>query len=266
MIPDPAPRRLRAFARLLAAAAVLLLLMLLGPLAVLAWGDLDLDSHWSTANRASSGQAPDPALEREALIQVYGARTYNWRGAFGIHTWIAAKGRDADSYTVHQVTGWNLRRSGVAVSRTEGDAGDGYWFNARPVLLAEHRGPGTEALIDRLEAAIADYPQAKRYRAWPGPNSNTFTAFVARRLPELGLDLPPTAIGKDWLPGTLVDRTPSGTGWQASLYGLLGVSVGAVEGFELNLLGLNAGFDFDDLALRLPGLGRIELGARGENR
>ena len=70
-------------------AAVMVGVLLLGPLGVLAFGDLDLDMHWSAASTASSGQAPEPREEPAAMVQVYGARAYNWRGAFGIHTWIA---------------------------------------------------------------------------------------------------------------------------------------------------------------------------------
>ena len=154
------------------------------------------------------------------------------------------------------------------------------WFNAYPQLLLERRGPGTEALIDRIESAepglwllpilhdriesaVAAYPYADRYRVWPGPNSNTFTAFLARQVPELGLDLPPTAIGKDYLIGAkILDRMPSGTGWQVSLFGLLGLGLAREEGIELNVLGLSAGIDANDLALRLPGLGRLELDPR----
>ena len=88
---------------------------------------------------------------------------------------------------------------------------------------------GTVSEPRQIEAAVAAYPYPHSYRAWPGPNSNTFTAFVARRVPELGLDLPPTAIGKDWLGGgTLVATTPSGTGWQLSLAGVLGVATIAI--------------------------------------
>jgi hypothetical protein len=43
------------------------------------------------------------------------------------------------------------------------------------------------------------------------------------RAPDLDLDLPPTAIGKDYLSDLKVgDRMPSGTGWLVSVYGLLG--------------------------------------------
>ena len=41
---------------------------------------------WWEASRESSGQAPDPAVTREAVVQVYGARAFSWQGAFGVHT------------------------------------------------------------------------------------------------------------------------------------------------------------------------------------
>ena len=109
-----------------------------------------------------------------------------------------------------------------------------------------------------LDAAARAYPYQEEYVIWPGPNSNTFTAHVARALPELGLDLPPTAIGKDYLPeGGIAARTPSGTGYQVSLFGLLGVLAGVEDGLEVNILGLNFGIDPKDLAVKLPLAGRI---------
>lgn len=78
-------------------------------------------------------------------------------------------------------------------------------------------------------------------------------------MPELGLELPPTAIGKDYLAGALFASTPSGTGYQVSLYGLLGLSLGVAEGIELNLLGCTIGLDPGDLALKLPGVGMLGL-------
>ena len=44
-----------------------------------------------------------------------------------------------------------------------------------------------------------EYPYANTYSLWPGPNSNTFTAWIARAVPELETDLPATAIGKDYI-------------------------------------------------------------------
>ena len=189
-------------------------------------------------------------------MQVYGARAVRWRGAFAIHPWIAVKRAGAQSYTTYQVVGWRAMRGGDAVVVTEGAVPDRHWYGAAPQLLREHRGPQAQALIDRIEAAVQRYPWPRTYRAWPGPNSNTFVAWVAREVPELGLDLPAHAIGKDWLgPSTFVAPAPSGTGWQLSAWGLAGVTLARDEGLELQLLGLGFGVDVRDARLRLPGVG-----------
>jgi hypothetical protein len=218
-------------------------------------GELSAQS-WRTASRESAGLAPDPATTPEAVVQVYSARTVSWRGYFGVHTWIAAKRSDAEQFTVYEVIGYRLRRTGSAVvvhQRTP----DGHWFGNRPEVLADLRGDGVDGLIDRIEAAVERYPYADRYRVWPGPNSNTFVAFVTRHVPELRVDLPPTAIGKDYLGIAPAAKTPSGTGVQLSLLGVAGVLAGVEEGVELNLLGLTFGVDPKGLALKLPIIGRV---------
>jgi hypothetical protein len=81
---------------------------------------------------------------------------------------------------------------------------------------------------------------------------------VARRIPELGLELPPTAVGKDYLGGaTFFGPSPSGSGYQVSLFGLAGLLASIEEGLEVHLLGLTFGIDPLDLAVKLPGLGRL---------
>ena len=250
-------RRLRRAARLgLAAAIGLLTLLLAGPLSVMASGRVDVATPWYARQQGRAGLAPDPAAERGAVVQVYGARAVRWRGAFAIHPWIAVKPEGASAYTTYQVIGWRAMRGGRALVIHEDAEPDRYWYGAAPQLLVEHRGPAAQALIERIAAAVERYPWPDRYRAWPGPNSNTFVAWVAREVPGLGLDLPPTAIGKDWLgPATLAARAPSGTGWQVSLWGLAGATVAREEGLELQLLGLGFGVDVNDLRLRLPGWG-----------
>jgi len=255
-----ATRRRTSWIRWPAWLVALLLALLMGPLAVVASGRVELGTGWRAASRDSTGQAPDPAVETGAVVQVYGARTVHWRGAFGIHSWIAVKRSGAAEYTIYQVLGWRAYRGGNAVDIRRGVVPDGRWFGEFPDLLAERRGAGVDALIDRVESAVANYPWADRYRVWPGPNSNTFIAHVARQVPELRVDLPPTAIGKDFLGSAVFASTPSGTGWQFSAYGLLGASIAWEEGLELNLLGLSFGLDVNDLALRLPGIGTVGFG------
>ena len=260
MNPGPERRLRRWLLGLPLALTGAVLVLLLGPLAVMASGAVDLSGNWRRADRGSAGLAPDPAREPGAVVQVDGARTVDWRGAFGIHPWIAVKRAGEREYRTFQVIGWRAMRGQPSVVEGRTAVPDGRWFGAMPHLLAEHRGPAAAAMIDRIEAAVAAYPWGDRYRAWPGPNSNSFVAHVARAVPELRLDLPPTAIGKDFLGGTaLVAPAPSGTGWQVSAYGLLGITAAIEEGLELNLLGLSVGIDFNDLALRLPGIGRVGL-------
>jgi hypothetical protein len=212
---------------------------------------------WRTARRDSSGQAPDPATTADAVVQVYAARTVGMRGAFAVHTWIAVKPAGATDYTRYEVIGWGVARGFPALRVTRGNA-DNFWFGAEPQRLVDRRGEGVNDLIKQIEAAARSYPYAQSYRTWPGPNSNTFVAHVGRAVPELRLDLPPTAIGKDFLPnGDIAARAPSGTGYQISLYGVLGVLVALEEGVELNLLGLSFGLDFASPAIKLPGVGRI---------
>ncbi|MEI8256567.1 MAG: hypothetical protein WCJ30_12915 [Deltaproteobacteria bacterium] len=79
---------------------------------------------------------------------------------------------------------------------------------------------------------------------------------ITRAVPELRVDLPPTAIGKDYN-GRVFDAAPSGGGGQATLAGLLALTASGVEGLELNVLGLTFGLNPFDPAIKLPLIGRI---------
>ena len=212
---------------------------------------------WWELRRDSSGQAPDPAETPDAVLQVYAARAVGWRGLLAVHTWVVLKREGAAAYTRYEVMGWGVQRGNPAV-RVNRAGPDDHWFGARPDLLVDRRGPDVPGLIARVEDAIRTYPYPAAYRTWPGPNSNTFTAHIGRAVPELRLDLPPTAIGKDFLPGGAVaGLAPSGTGVQVSVLGLLGVLAGWEEGVEVNVLGLTFGIDVNRPALKLPAVGRL---------
>jgi hypothetical protein len=202
----------------------------------------------------AAGLAPDAAETPEAVVQVYGARTMGVKGIFGVHTWIAVKRADALSWTTYEVIGWRLRwsESSVVIRERQPDAP---WFGSPAELYADKRGAGVDELIDRIDRAARSYPYAGTYTLWPGPNSNTFVAWIARQVPELQADLPATAVGKDYIGSTMVSTAPSGSGFQFSLGGLFGIAAGPVEGFELNLLGLN--FGASGSGIKLPMVGRI---------
>ncbi len=155
------------------------------------------DKDYRTASREPAGIAPHPASTNEAVLHVYGANAWGWRGWFAIHTWIAAKKTGETSYTVYDVVGWRGRRGQPVLGITQ-DLPDRYWFGSKPFLLKEHRGPGVDKLIDAVNQAARAYPWKTTYKVFPGPNSNTFTAWIARQVPELDLDLPFSAIGSGY--------------------------------------------------------------------
>lgn len=214
-------------------------------------------SDWRTADRSSAGLAPLPENESEAVVQVYAARAVRWRGYFAVHSWIATKEKNAKEYTTYHVMGYRIKRTGSAIV-IENDIPDRKWFGAEPDLIFELRGGKAESAIPKIQAAVQTYPYPSFYRIWPGPNSNTFISHIIRQVPELGVELPPHAIGKDWIDdGDLFGLTESGTGGQISLFGALGLTLGLAEGIEVNILGLSFGLDVWRPAIKLPFVGRL---------
>lgn len=214
---------------------------------------------WRTANRSSSGQALDPSKVKEAVVQVYVARTYNWRGYFAVHPWVAVKKKNEDFYTTYQVAGFYLRRNGTSVLAQK-DVPDRYWFGKYPILLQTLVGEEAEKAIPEIEKAVKSYPYANMYELWPGPNSNTFVSYILRNVPELTVELPPHALGKDFLGyTTFFAKSESGTGYQFSILGLFGITIGLAEGIEINIMSLVFGVDIIRPALKLPFIGRVGM-------
>lgn len=241
---------------------LLLLALFVVPIGVSAakyWaGDRSVD--WQSADRSSAGLLPTAADHPDALVRVFAARTVRWRGIFAVHSWIVFKEKGAARYTRYDYTAW-----GDPI-RLNGFAADGRWFGDMPMAIAAADGPAAEAMIPKIKAAIAGYSWRAYgdYRAWPGPNSNTFVAAVLGAVPEAEVALPPTAIGKDYpYDGSWVRRTPSRTGLTLTLGGYLGLTVAWVEGIEVNILGGVAGLDIRRPALKLPGLGRLGMASAG---
>jgi hypothetical protein len=171
------------------------------------------------------------------------------------------KPEGASSYSRYDYTAW-----GEPI-RLNGFEADGRWFGRVPEVAFAADGADAAVLIPRLQAGIDGYAFRHRgdYRAWPGPNSNTFVAAVTDAVPEAKVVLPPNAIGKDYpYDGRWLRPAPSRTGFTLRLAGYAGLTVAWVEGIEVNILGGVAGVDLRRPAIKLPGLGRIAL--RGTER
>jgi hypothetical protein len=210
---------------------------------------------WRNADWSSSGLLPKAEDAPEARIVFLAARVGRWRGIFAEHCWIAFKAR-GEKWSRVDVVGWGRPL------RVDVHAPDGRWFGNDPRIFAELRGKEAERLLPRLKAAIHEYPYRGDggYRVWPGPNSNSFVRHVAAALPEMGIVMPNTAIGRGYRSdGGFLGLTPSGTGVELSLFGWLGVSIGWREGLEIDVLSAVFGLDIRKPALKLPGWGRIGL-------
>lgn len=232
------------------------LLLILAPLSVSTAEYLggNRRGNWQMADRSSAGLLPKASEHPDALVRVFAARTVRWRGIFAVHAWIVVKERGASRYSRYDYTAW-----GEPI-RVDGFAADGRWFGALPETLVSVDGKEADKLIPRIQTVIESYEFRAYgdYSPWPGPNSNTFVQAVLNAVPELKAVLPPTAIGKDYpYHGEWWGLTPSRTGLFVSLGGYLGLTVGWVEGLELNFFGAVLGLDIRRPALKLPGLGRL---------
>ena len=232
------------------------LILFIVPLATHAawWGVQEHPRSWSDADWSSSGILPDARKVKGPVVHVLAGRTGRWKGVFAHHTWIVVKPEGARTYTRYDVVGW-----GTPV-RTNNYPADARWYGNVPDIVVTFRGEEAARMIPAIRAAVTQYPFSRRgdYTVYPGPNSNTFVAYVASRVPALSEGLLPTAIGKDFRDSApFFGPAPSATGWQVSWRGLVGVTVGWVEGVEINLFGLVAGVDIRRPAIKLPGWGRI---------
>src|SRR5688500_14725226 len=94
---------------------IFLLLFVALPLYTVLSGQAPLGRDFRTADRSSAGIAPHAETTPEAVVKVYFARALNWRGIFGVHSWLATKQEHAAEYTIHHVVGWRLYRGLSAV-------------------------------------------------------------------------------------------------------------------------------------------------------
>lgn len=245
----------RWFCRLVALCFVLFIVLPIGIAASYQYAK-GWPQSWNAADWSATGTAPTPRAHPEAIIRIYAARTGRWKSIFAKHTWIAAKPANATSWTRYDVVGWGRP---VRVNAWPVDA---KWYSNEPEIVYEIIGEKAASIIPELKSAVEHYPYAipGDYRIWPGPNSNTFIAWVVRAVPGLDVELPAMALGKDFLGhGLQIARTPSNTGWQISWNGIAGAGLSWEEGLEVHVLGATVGIDPLDLAVKFPGVGRIAI-------
>jgi len=156
------------------------------------------NTNWRTASREPAGLASAPSADSRAIIEFYAADAFSWRGWFAVHPWIAIKEENATEYSVYEVIGWQVKRGKSAIRHYQTPTPDRYWYGSKPELLLSIKGDKASKLIPKIQAAIALYPWVNEYSVFPGPNSNTFVAWIGLQVPELELTLPFSAIGSGY--------------------------------------------------------------------
>lgn len=116
-------------------------------------------------------------------------------------------------------------------------------------INCEWRGAAARRIAAML-ATPTEYPYWHRYHYWPGPNSNTYAAWVLRAA-GISPDLDPRAFGKDfrgdwgfsagWGKGHMHCETP-----------LIGIRINHIAGLEIHLLGATFGLGFSPLRIKTP--------------
>ena len=66
--------------------------------------------------------------------------------------------------------------------------------NGQSQLIQQWEGSDALLMVEKIESSPSTYPFIRKYRYWPGPNSNTFAQWIVRDKIELGV----RAIGKSF--------------------------------------------------------------------
>lgn len=225
-------------------------------LAAMLWTTGDHPGSWSQADWTSARVLPTANADKAAAMYIMAARTGGLKGALSDHSWVVVKDKDALQYERWDKVGW-----GDPIRHNRYPA-DGHWYSNVPQIVVEKHGAEAEALIPMVRAAIESYPFAMRggYHIFPGPNSNSFTAYVMREVPGIDATLPSVAVGRDYpTDWTFLSIDPDGEEVRLSLWGYAGLVVGLKSGLEVNVLGLVAGFDPWRLAIKIPAFGTFGL-------
>jgi hypothetical protein len=196
------------------------------------------------------GDAASALLSSTCVVQLRYATLPHFLRAIAVHYWFAVFDPASCQWQRWEV--WQTKNAGgtsvgyVHCDRRHPDCGVGGGVYR---LAAEWHGSAAQA-IRAILARIQEYPYCERYRAWPGPNSNTFVAWVLRKA-GVHYRLDPRAVGKDYM-GLLGMRLSCRPVCAQVETPLLGVRLAVHDGVEVHLLGLTGGLRWSPPAMYTP--------------
>lgn len=117
-------------------------------------------------------------------------------GLFAVHYWFVVFDEDG---ACHRWEVWQTKNAGgTSIGHLHCDLkGPDAGVGGGPARIAAQWQGDNAALIKKILETAETYPYCHRYRPWPGPNSNTFAAWVLR---EAGIPHPLArrAIGRNY--------------------------------------------------------------------
>jgi len=215
-----------------------------------------------------------------AMVMVKTARlpdTMDWYTRFAHHAWLEVRLQDGQWQRVEIIDEWSPPR--IQNISQDTVLADYRWRRPVDVLevltgaSAQAAGERVLELARQCEEFGVSHARRQRaqetgadpdslpmlgrgYQAWPGPNSNSFVAWVVENTPNLHAELDHNAVGKDATLPFRAGLTTSGYGVEIdSAY--LGAGIGLRQGAELRLAGLTFGIGLWPPALKLPFLPRL---------
>lgn len=194
----------------------------------------------------------------DAVVLVGSAALPNPVDGLARHPWIAMRPRGSREWERWEVMCCPDGSELGTVNKSAIDALSDHGAGGGDVRIhAVVSGARAEEVIACVRENAPRYPYRDTYRAWPGPNSNTFVDYMAREC-GIHVDLPAPDIGKDYRGLVVgVSTTAGGSGVQLETP-IVGLKLGLTEGVELHLFGMAWGIDFWPPALVVPvGPGRI---------
>jgi hypothetical protein len=162
---------------------------------------------------------------------------------------------DQGAWTRVEILGFPMAVHVEGITETEAFAARRFGRDVH--LIQTVTGPEAEAMVERvleLADACEDYgrlvlewngeggyagrviaPTGRAYRNRPGPNSNTFVAWLIERTPGLHAELHHNAVGKDYPEGFRLGMSSAGYGVEAELP-WIGLGLGLSQGLKLPFL------------------------------
>ncbi|MFT6361502.1 MAG: hypothetical protein ACJAV6_000413 [Candidatus Paceibacteria bacterium] len=123
---------------------------------------------------------------------------------FAVHTWIVtvSNGKIDRWEILHQksednTTGYFYRNAHPPVQGLK----KGFFTNWDSNLIGSVSGDQyslAKRILDYIENRTPTYPHQNKYSIYPGPNSNTYVAWILKEFPTSGIKLPWNAFGKNY--------------------------------------------------------------------